>query len=542
MSPIFSGHVSADRLGEAAQTASLDSLREAERHHVEGCQKCRSLYAGYRMADRLLAASWRQTTLPASVPVNLPARRRVANVLGGFAAGFEFRRFVPAATAILLVATLGLAFALPQLIPAHPSTSDSPVATRSESPSPSATIGQASSQPSASGSLVVTGPSGSPATESSGGGGATPQPQATASAKPGSAGSSGPVAPSAVAALSGWPIAWAPDGHHMLLAQVAPGLPGASRIQIRDAAGRATGSASGTAAVWVDSNTIAIATSGAGQGSRFTSNSTISLVDVTGRQVAALPGQYANPDPTEGLDGGLLVGSSSGQLAVVGQSGAKFYGETYVTWNGNAVSVSRQGVPIAFSQDGSKLAVIHPIYGPGGSLGTNLTGSLEIVSTSGSQTLASFPRLHIGARSGAQPDYPDVAFSPNGSSLLVSGTLVDLTSGTSITVGFGGWLPDGTLVTVSNGQAMRWQGTHPTADARLSGGGVVETSRQGDVVEYFADGRPPILLAADGTLSQISVPGVANSKALLISPDGRAVALQGRAPGGTTVTVVATIG
>jgi hypothetical protein len=544
MSPMPYGHVSADRLGEAAQTASLDGLRESERHHVEGCQKCRNLFAGYRMADRLLAASWRQTTLPASALVNEPVRRRVANALGAFAAGFEFRRFAPAAIAILLVAAIGFAFALPQLIPAtRPSASPSvAIGTRSASPSPSATVEQVSPQPSASASAPENGPSASPAAQKSGGGDATPQPQTTATATPGSAGSSGPIAPTQVASLSGWPIAWAPDGRHMLLAQVTTGRQSGSRIQIRDAAGRVTGSASGTAAVWVDSNTVAIATAGAGQASRFAGGSTIALVDVTGHETAALPGQYAGPDATEGLDGGVLVGSGSGQLAVVGQSGPNYSGATYVTWDGHAVSGSHPGVPIVFSQDGTKLAVIHPIYGSGGSLGSNLMGSLEVVSVLGSQSVASFPHLRIWARSGVQLDYPDAAFSPNGSSLLISGTLVDLTTGTSAPVGNGGWLPDGTLVTVSNGQLMRWQGTHAAPDTRFPGGGVVETSGRGDIVEYFADSRPPVLLGSDGTLSQLSVPGVANIKVLIISPDGRSVALEGRAPGGTTVTMVATIG
>lgn len=545
MSPMPYGHVSADRLGEAAQTASLDGLRESERHHVEGCQKCRSLFAGYRMADRLLAASWRQTTLPASALVKEPARRRLVNAIGGFAAGFEFRRFAPAAIAILLVAALGFAFALPQLIPAtRPSASPTlAIGTRSASPSPSATVSQASPQPSASASAPEGAPSASPAAQQSGdGGGATPQPQTTATATPGSAVSSSPIGPMQIASLSGWPIAWAPDGRHMLLAQVTAGRQGGSRIQIRDAAGRVTGSASGTAAVWVDSNTVAIATGAAGQANRFAGGSTIALVDVTGHETAALPGQYANPDATAGLDGGVLVGSGSGQLAVVGQSGPNFSGATFVTWNGHVVSGSNQGVPIAFSQDGTKLAVIHPVYGSGGSLGGNLMGSLEVVSVPGSQSVASFPHLRIWARSGVQPDYPNAAFSPNGSSLLISGTLVDLTTGTSVPVGNGGWLPDGTLVTVSNGQLMRWQGTHAAPDTRFPGGGVVETSGRGDIVEYFADSRPPVLLGSDGTLSQLSVPGVATIKVLIISPDGRSVALQGRAPGGTTVTIVATIG
>jgi len=530
----MSGHVSADRLGEAAQTGSFEALRDSERRHVEGCQKCRNLFAGYRMADKLLAANWRQTTLPASSLVREPAPRRALGLLTDFASGFEFRRFAPAALAIVLVAALGLAFELPQLIPATQPTA-SPSASRatpSATASPSATERQASSEPSAATAPGPdTGPSASAVAEQSGGAG-TPRPKATSSATPGSTGSRGELAPIAVSSLPAWPIAWAPDGRHMLLARVTPGLGGGSRIEIRDAAGRLTGTVVGTAGAWVDSARIAIATPSAGQGSHF-GGSTISLVDVTGHQVATLPGQYASPDITVGADGGVLVGSGAGQLAVVGQTGTNFSGATYVIWNGQSMSPSRQGVPIAFSQDGRELAVIHPTYGPGGSLGGTLSGSLEIVSVSGSKTLASFPRLRVAARSGL--------FSPNDSSLLVSGILVDLGTGATTNVGDGGWLPDGSLVTVSNGQVTRWQGTHPAADLRFPAGGAVVISVRGDIVEYFGDGRAPLLLTSDGTFSQLIVPGNPTVKALLISPDGRSVALQGRSQGAATVTIVATI-
>jgi hypothetical protein len=304
----------------------------------------------------------------------------------------------------------------------------------------------------------------------------------------------------------------------MLLARVTVGF-GGSRIEIRDSTGRVTGSASGSAAVWVDSATVAVATSGAGQPNHLGVGSTVTLIDVNGHKIAVIPGQYANPDATEGLDGGVLVGSGSGELAVVGQSSPNLSGATYVTWNGQSVGPSSQGVPIGFSQDGGKLAVIHPTFGPGGSFGGNLTGSLEIVSVPGSKSLASFPTFHLMARSGARPGYPDVAFSPDGASLLVSGTLVNVATGTATAVGYGGWLPDGTLVTASNGRVVRWQGTSATPDPRFPTGGAVETSSRGDIVEYFADGRPPTLLAADGTLSQPSIQGVSSVKALLISPD-----------------------
>jgi hypothetical protein len=533
MSPMLSGHVSADRLGEAAQTGSFEGLRDSERRHVEGCQKCRNLFAGYRMADKLLAANWRQTTLPASSLVREPARRRVLGLLTDFASGFEFRRFAPAALAIMLVAALGLAFELPQLIPATQPTA-SPSASRatpSATASSSASEGQASSQPTASALGPDTGPTASTVAEQSGAVG-TPRTKATPSATPGSAGSPGALAPIAVSSLPAWPIAWAPDGRHMLLARVTAGFGGGTRMEIRDAAGRVTGTAIGSAGVWVDSARIAIATPTAGQGNHL-GGSTISLVDVTGHQVAMLPGQYAGPDLTAGPDGGVLVGSGAGQLALVGQTGPNFSGATYVIWNGQTIGPSRQGVPIAFSQDGGDLAVIHPTYGQGGSFGSTLAGSLEIVSVSGSKTLAWFPRLRVAARSGL--------FSPNDSSLLVSGTLVDLGTGATTSVGNGGWLPDGSLVTVSNGQVTRWQGTHPAADPRFPTGGAVVTSAAGDIVEYFADGRAPLLLATDGTFSQLIVPGNPTVKTLLISPDGRSVAFQGRSQGAATVTVVATI-
>ena len=60
----LTNHVPSDRLGEAARHASLDYLRDVERRHVETCERCRRLYGGYRLTDRLLAAQWREVKLP----------------------------------------------------------------------------------------------------------------------------------------------------------------------------------------------------------------------------------------------------------------------------------------------------------------------------------------------------------------------------------------------------------------------------------------------------------------------------------------------
>ena len=139
MSPMPHGHVSSDLLGEAARHASLDGLREAERRHVEGCDQCRHLYAGYRLTDRLLTSGWRQTTLPAALLDQEPIRGGVLGLLGGLSLGSGARFLVPVALAACLVAVVGFGVLLPRLLP-----SPAPAATGSNtallSPSPNVTL------------------------------------------------------------------------------------------------------------------------------------------------------------------------------------------------------------------------------------------------------------------------------------------------------------------------------------------------------------------------------------------------------------------
>jgi hypothetical protein len=119
--------------------------------------------------------------------------------------------------------------------------------------------------------------------------------------------------------------------------------------------------------------------------------------------------------------------------------------------------------------------------------------------------------------------------------------LVNLSSGASTQVGRGGWLPDGTLVTASNGGLVRWQAGHSTVDARMPGSGTVETSRHGELIYFYSDGRPALLLDTDGTLRSLSVAGVRSIANLLISPTGRSIAISGRAGDGSSIGGVATI-
>ena len=528
MSPLLSGHVSSDRLGEAARHASLDGLRNLERLHVERCEHCRRLYAGYRLTDRLLSANWRQVALPASALEQKPIRSGLAGWVDEFARNSGARRsLVPVALAACLVLAVGFGVLLPKLAPSEsPSPSAYPALASQYSPSPTASATPDLTVEPSPTSGETPGASAEPQPSPGGAGPGPIQPRPTPAATPTAPPTPVPHQPGTLVALPNWPIAWSPDGSQLL---VATGAFGSGQIQIRGASGGLTATLAAYGAAWFDSHTVAIATNATIR----TGAANVSLVNLKGEVVATLPAGSGVPFGS----GALLIGSGNGDVAVTGASG---WGgpQTFVVWDGQSASASHSGVPIAFSRDGAKLAVLHPFGMP---VGGYASGSLEIVAVPDLHTIASFSHTMLRVAAGNYgPGYaPDVDFSPDGNWLLASGTLVDLSRGSTVQVGNGGWLPDGTLITSSGGSVLRWQGTHATPDARFQAGGSIETSRHGDVIEFFRDKRPPLLLAADGGLGQLELPGVASLDALLLAPDGGAVAIEGRGADGGKVTAIA---
>ena len=256
---------------------------------------------------------------------------------------------------------------------------------------------------------------------------------------------------------------------------------------------------------------------------------------MSGHTVATLPGSYA---PGGGLAGGMIVGSGTGEFTIASQGGGGSSGWSFVLWNGS-VSAVQDGLPIAFSQDGHRLAVLHPGSVSGGEsrAGSRSWRSRRWI------PVASFTHvtLRVGSGSLGSAYGFDAAFSPGGGYLLASGTLVNLSNGSTVTTGKGGWLPDGTLVTASNAGLLRWQGTHSSLDPRFPGMGTVETSRHGELIYFYGDSRPPLLLDTNGSLDALSLSGVRSIGALLISPNGRAIAFDGRATDGSSITAVATL-
>jgi hypothetical protein len=522
-----SGHVSSDRLGEAAQHASLDSLRGAERLHVESCDHCKRLYAGYRLTDRLLSANWRQAVLPPSAMEQAPIRTGLLDYLRGLELNPGLRAAAPAALAVCLVALVAFGVLLPQLMPLpNPAASSGRSAVGLPTPSfgSSASAGYnptASAAGPVDGSPAAQQSSGSgPGATAGSGSGKTPNPTATSS----------PETASSPARLPGWPVAWAPDGAH-LMAAGGSGWITQRQIQILDASGRLVGSFNADSASWFNSNTIAATSHGKGPGGFATLN----LVGLNGHVTATLAGKYGDGGP--GASGAVLLGSGTGLVAIASKGDWGQSQSMFVIWDGQSAGSSHAGMPIAFSRDGKKLAVLHPSSGPGSSS----SGWLEILSVPGLNSIASYSHTTLRvANQGNGPGYaPDVAFSPDGNWLYAAGTLVDLSRGSTTRVGNGGWLPDGTLLTSNGGAVLRWQGTRSTPDARFASGGSVATSRHGDVVEYFADGRSPLLVTAGGTIRQLNLLGVASLGDAQLAPSGGAIAFTGRSTAGGKVTAVA---
>ncbi len=572
----MSGHVASDRLGAAAAHGDLSALRDSERAHVLTCQSCRQLYGGYRLTDRLLSAKWREVRLPESAPVRIAPWPAFLDRLSGLNA----RRLAPGLAALAVVALVAAALGLPRLVTFPSSSTHSPAAAASptESGTPAATD--------------------SPASD------ATETPAATGSAAAirtvggGSGSSAAPATPSTIALslarVAGSPIGWSPDGTHLLVS-----INGGRTVQIRTAAGRLTGLLTADSAAWVSSSTIVFATRadigppptavaspsatlaspsplptatasrsqahpsgvhwggaepkvvalpaaspGSGGGEVVTAaglgprSEDIRLADVSGNVLTELPDSYSQ---WSGVAGGILLGSGAGSFTVAAQRPGS--GWRFELWVGSGRSASRagsgDGVPIAFSRDGSRLAVLHP-----GVVNSGATsGWLEIVSVPKLEAIASFRRLSIRAGAGSHGSAFgfDAEFSPDGRSLLVSGVLVNLAGGSSVSTGNGGWLADGKLATASKAGLLRWSGSSSTLDPQFAGPGRAFVSRHGELIYIFDSGRVPLLLDTNGQPALLSAGGVRSFAHLLISPTGRAIALDGRATDGLSIAAVAAL-
>lgn len=340
------GHISDQRLDDLG--AAVGDPSAAENAHFASCSDCSRRLQLNRTLDRSLRGRWELKTFQAN---NAPRFQLSA-------------RSLATATASLSIVALvagGLVYALLRtpapLIAGLPSASPYPV-------------------PSSSAAVSAAPESQAPST--------TPAPSVTLSAAPSPVGSSTPTAsivasPSIPAVQSpGSPVTlpaiqgfegWAPDGEHMLFDKdgdvYVAGSDGSNQVQIPGSAGYVT---------WIDATTLA---SLVGDDPALAIGR-VSFYDVLANRTGGVEPEFDRIITS--LNGGVLAGS----LPAAGNVAER----SYQVWINGSLSDPRPGEPLAWANDGSKLAVLMPT-GPAPGAGGD-QGTIALVDASG-QTTAQVP-------------------------------------------------------------------------------------------------------------------------------------------------------
>lgn len=321
----------------------------------------------------------------------------------------------------------------------------------------------------------------------------------------------------------GW---FAPDGQHLLVVEK-------DGVHIVDANGQHdvnTPAYNGSEADWLDSTTIAVLV----RASQTTAAGQISFYDPSGAVTGHIDGQFQSS----------LVSRGNDLLAAVGPPTDNTQGDTYKVWDHGVLSDWRRGEPLAWSADGTMLAVLMPRLGglrPGGSISTLATvvtagdpsdhGDLVIVDRQGDEVLK-IPGLVAST-------FAPYVFSPDGrylaaclSNLSGSGEAMRVIdtqtgSGTDVTQGCAdglGWSDEPRLYLSSAlGSPIAWTSNEGVTQTLLPDETSVAVAPNGDLVNWSNSPDAAIRVISGGVTNVYPVDGDVESAGW--SPDGQRIAV-----------------
>ena len=256
------------------------------------------------------------------------------------------------------------------------------------------------------------------------------------------------------------------------------------------------------------------------------------IFDRAGKQVASVNAEYfgwtgADSYSFQRTDGNGAASDFSGHLGSTAETPIKSgpiltdifrpcvatsYEFGYTVWLGPKESGERPGYPMACSADRSLIAIINPIADQGG-----VSGPLQVLQVGNGHVVWALPTVVI---SQASP----VEFSPDGRHLVADHWIVDLQTGSVVTlpVGFsqsGAWLPDGrvALVDADSGTVRAFSVIGTESPLDLPSGQNISVSPKGTVA-VFGGVSVAITFITGGKPTAVAVPfGLRN---LVWSPDG----------------------
>ena len=285
---------------------------------------------------------------------------------------------------------------------------------------------------------------------------------------------------------------WAPDSQHVAVWRISEGLKDSppSEWQIFDRAGKQVGSVTATGFAWSGPDTFVVGRSGS---DGTTHESIVHLGSTTETPTAYVPIAMEPDKP-------CIASDSNG---------------SYTVWLGGKESPGEDGHAMACSADGSEIAVIKLADGEG------ISGSLEVVSAATGSILWNLRQVEL---SGTSP----VAFSSDGSHLLAGESLVDLSSGSVVTVPIawvesGAWLPDSRVgvIAVDDDQVCAFDVAGRESSIDLPSGRYISVSPAG-AIALIDDLAGTLRIVSNGAKRTI-VFDCAPRPFLYWSPDGGAV-------------------
>lgn len=286
---------------------------------------------------------------------------------------------------------------------------------------------------------------------------------------------------------------WAPDGKH-LLTWIVDG----TEISVFDASGAKVRQIKGSAADWLDSNSVVAwtATGPVVQGIR---NGSVAI------SIGNRPG-----DSFSGA-GGVAVGT-----------GPSSSSPTFEVWDAGSMSGPSAGVPVGWSRDGTRLAVWHPTAERSA---VELTGWLEVLE---------YPKLdRVAAANSYLTSVQPPEFSPDGQQLAFISrgrlTVLDLRTDNVSAATNEPLASD--MFAWDAAEHLIYAASDGSVKDVSPGGGAPTVIGQGDTVTGSADGstivfyspqdalQGQISVLRGGSLSTISAPGPIEP-ALAVAPDG----------------------
>ena len=312
----------------------------------------------------------------------------------------------------------------------------------------------------------------------------TPRPTESASPEPGPTNGSITSVPDALASFYGW----SPDGKHFI-ATTSRGL------GIFDLSGAQVASIAAPGGYWISSNSVAAMGPGIGH---------VRFYDLSGTKTGEIPADFV----------GLEVAADAGVFAAIRPAtGSNAIGTTYRVWDGEALSKVRDGVPVAWSPDASKLAVLVPLHGPGNGP-PGLLGNLSVVDNSG-MTLFELTDWTSDAHApfGFSPDgrYLAACFEDTGGGLPTMRVVdmeTEFVSDSAGTCGYASWTADDTLYSsiLSEG-THTWTPSHGVTDAGFPPQTVAVASTDGKIASWSASSAGALRVTLNSETTEYRLSG-----------------------------------